>query len=143
MKQIVPLLCLAVAAAPLAPVSASAHDLLASQTPASHLSYLALTEPAVVIKAGYVPRKGDRQDQDGRRNGGDDRGENRRDGGDDRGENRRDDRMSEAIAVASRRGDYINAWPAGGSVFRVRVSTPQGRKDVYVDVNCRCIVREE
>ena len=56
------------------------------------------------------------------------------------GGGQRDDRINRAIDIGRSRGEYIKAWPAGGSLFWVRVQTGQGRVDLLIDADSGRIV---
>ncbi len=78
---------------------------------------------------------GDRDNNNGDGRGGGQRWDN---GGGGGGE--RDDRINRAIDIGRSRGEYIKAWPAGGSLFWVRVQTGQGRVDLLIDADSGRIV---
>lgn len=54
----------------------------------------------------------------------------------------RDDRINRAIQVAGRRGRVLDAGPQGGSVFWVRVATDHGRVDLLIDADTGRIIGE-
>lgn len=54
----------------------------------------------------------------------------------------RDDRINRAMSVAGRRGRVLDAGPQGGSVFWVRVATDHGRVDLLVDADSGRIIGE-
>jgi len=163
MKQIWPLLCLALTAAPLA--ASLAAPAVAAAEP---VTLRAGADEAVMILAASKDRddrrysgsnrqrgNGDRQDN-GRR---DNRQDDDRQSGDrqsrdrqpavqrfDRGNGgqlqNRDDRINRAMSVAGRRGRVLDAGPQGGSVFWVRVATDHGRVDLLVDADSGRIIGE-
>ncbi|MGA9658135.1 MAG: hypothetical protein WBQ60_03440 [Asticcacaulis sp.] len=142
MKQIWPLFCIALLTAPLGAVA----------LPASAASLLDAA-PAVVIKAGYVPGRKDRdEDRRGNSRNSDMFRQNFRD--DRRSapqapapqprirEMRRDDRINQAMSIGRSRGHVLDAGPQGGSVFWVRVATDRGRVDLLVDTDSGRIIGE-
>ena len=54
----------------------------------------------------------------------------------------RDDRINRAMSVAGQRGRVLDAGPQGGSVFWVRVATDHGRVDLLVDADSGHIIGE-
>ncbi len=52
----------------------------------------------------------------------------------------RDNRINRAMAIGQVHGRVLNAWPAGGSLFMVRVDTPRGRVDMLIDVDTGRVV---
>lgn len=135
MKRILALFCLALTVAPVGAQADTLRNLVQG------------LDTAVVIKIGgdQERRRGrDRDDRDERGNGG---GNNWRDNRDDnrggaRGENRNDGRINRAMAIASSRGRVLDAGQQSGSIFWVRVATPNGRVDLLVDADSGRIVGE-
>jgi hypothetical protein len=160
MKQIWPLLSLALIAAPLsAPATAEAGP----------LSVRAGFDGAELVLAGNKKKsRDDDSDNSGsnRQRPADNRGNSRRDDdrrNDDRqpqqerqpqvqqkaqrfdrpqAQENRDDRINRAMSVAGRRGRVLDAGPQGGSVFWVRVATDHGRVDLLVDADSGRIIGE-
>ncbi|ESQ89035.1 hypothetical protein [Asticcacaulis benevestitus] len=146
MKQIWPLLCVALIAAPVAVEAA----------PVVQTSLFG-DAPAQVIRAGFVPnidqrrpddnsgsnrRRNDdnHRDDDGPQRPQRDRNPNRDEG--PRQENR-DNRINTAMAIARSSGARVlDAGPQGGSIFWVRVVTDHGRVDLLVDTDSGRIIGE-
>ena len=145
MKQIWPLLCVALIAAPAAVEAA----------PAVQTSLFG-DAPAQVIRAGFVPNMDQRRPDDNRGSNRRRNDDNRRD---DDGPQRpqrdrnpprderprqesRDNRINNAMVIASSRGRVLDAGPQGGSIFWVRVATDHGRVDLLVDTDSGRIIGE-
>jgi hypothetical protein len=137
MKRILALFCLALTVAPIGAQADTLRDLVQG------------LDSAVVIKIGGEQERRrpgrDRGDRDDRGNNGG--GNNWRDsrdddrGGDQR-ENRNDGRIKRAMDIARSRGHPLDAGQQSGSIFWVRVATPNGRVDLLVDADSGRIVGE-
>ena len=150
MKQIWPLLSLALIAAPMAVPAVAA-----AEAPTLRGG---LDEAVMVLASNKKDRDDRRNSGSNRQRGNDDRPDVRQQ--DDRqNDNRqvqtqrfdrgnggqlqnRDDRINRAMSVASRRGRVLDAGPQGGSVFWVRVATDHGRVDLLVDADSGRIIGE-
>ena len=135
MKRILALFCLALTVAPVGAQADTLHDLVQG------------LDTAVVIKIGGDQERRrpgrDRDDRDDRGNGGSNWRDSRDDDrGGDRRENRNDGRINRAMAIASSRGRVLDAGQQSGSIFWVRVATPNGRVDLLVDADSGRIVGE-
>ncbi len=136
MKRIIALFCLALTVAPVGAQAETLRDLVQG------------AEAAVVVRIGgdQDRRRRDRDDREdrGNNNGGsnwrDSRDDNR--GGNDRREDRNDGRINRAMSIASSRGRVLDAGQQSGSIFWVRVATPNGRVDLLVDADSGRIVGE-
>lgn len=137
MKRIFALFCLALTVAPMGAQAETLRELVQG------------LDSAVVVKIGGEQERRrpgrDRDDRDDRGNNG---GSNWRDsrnddrGGNDRREDRNDGRIRRAMDIARSRGQVLDAGQQGGSIFWVRVATPNGRVDLLVDADSGRIVGE-
>jgi len=153
MKQIWPLLSLALIAAPMAVPAVAA-----AEAPTLRGG---LDEAVMVLASNKKDRDDRRNSGSNRQRGNDNRPDikQRDDRQDDNHQNRqvqtqrfdrgnggqlqnRDDRINRAMSVASRRGRVLDAGPQGGSVFWVRVATDHGRVDLLVDADSGRIIGE-
>lgn len=137
MKRILALFCLALTVAPIGAQADTLRELVHG------------LDAAVVVKiGGEQERRRPGRDRDDREDRGNNGGSNWRDsrdddrGGHDRRENRNDGRINRAMAIASSRGRVLDAGQQGGSVFWVRVATPNGRVDLLVDADSGRIIGE-
>jgi hypothetical protein len=134
MKRIIALFCLALTVAPVGAQADTLRDLVQG------------LDTAVVVKIGgdQERRRRDRDDRDDRGNNGGSNWRDNRD--DDRGGNRREDRndgrIKRAMDIARSRGQVLDAGQQSGSIFWVRVATPNGRVDLLVDADSGRIVGE-
>lgn len=157
MKQIWPLLSLALIAVPMAVPAVAA-----AEAPTLRGG---LDEAVMVLASNKKDRDDRRNSGSNRQRGNDDRQnarqrDDRQDGRqNDNRQNRqvqtqrfdrgnggqlqnRDDRINRAMSVAGRRGRVLDAGPQGGSVFWVRVATDHGRVDLLVDADSGRIIGE-
>lgn len=137
MKRILALFCLALTVAPMGAQAETLRELVQG------------LDSAVVVRiGGEQERRRPGRDRDDREDRGNNGGSNWRDsrdddrGGNDRRENRNDGRINRAMAIASSRGRVLDAGQQSGSVFWVRVATPNGRVDLLVDADSGRIVGE-
>jgi hypothetical protein len=132
MKRIIALFCLALTVAPVGAQADALRDLVQG------------LDTAVVVKIGgdQERRRRDRDDRDNSSNWRESRDDDR--GGNARREDRNDGRIDRAMAVARGRGyRVLDAGQQGGSIFWVRVATPDGRRiDLLVDADSGRIVGE-